>query len=230
MKRIAVIVALAAASLAAAQGIDHSYLVGGAFGAASYEAYDLPRDAVERTYEVGFHMGGDLYRNDGHVTHLVSFDYFSTQDYSGFAAIKIFDFTYNLPIYFTSGPLRPAVCPLFGARFVTSGDGGSLGQLGILGGVRYKPSPTKCIFSDVFFGWRGRYGSLRYEYPTEFRGWKSGLVFRNANTIEVFLPLCIYITAALDYDFYDVGDTTAGFEGEARKPVFSGGFGPAFHF
>lgn len=230
MKRIAVIVALAAAPLAAAQGGDHSYLVGGAFGAASYEAYGLSGDAVERSYKVGFHMGGDLYRNDGRVTHLVSFDYFSTQDYDGVTPIKIFDFTYNLPIFLTSGPLRPAACPFFGARFATSRDGGSLGQLGILGGVRFKPSPTKCTFSDVYFGWRGRYGSLSYEYPTDFRGWKSGLIFRNANTIEIFLPLCIYITAALDYDFYDVGSTATGFEGESRKPVFSGGFGPAFHF
>lgn len=230
MKRIAVIVALAAAPLAAAQGVDHSYLVGGAFGAGSYEAYTITGGAVERSYEVGFHMGGDFYRNDGRVTHLVSFDYFSTQDYYGVAPIKIFDFTYNLPIFFTSGPLRPAVSPFFGARFATSRDGGSAGELGILGGVRYKPSPTKCIFSDVFFGWRGRYWGLPYEYPTEFRGWKSGLIFRNANTIEILLPLCIYITAALDYDFYDVGSTATGFEGESRKPVFSGGFGPAFYF
>lgn len=230
MKRIAVIVALAAASLAAAQGIDHSYLVGGAFGAASYETYALVEGEVERTYEVGFHTGGDLYRNDGRVTHLVSFDYFSTQDFDGLTPIKVFDFTYNLPIYFTSGPLRPAVSPLFGARFATSRYGGSLGQLGILGGVRYQPSPNKCTFSDVYFGWRGHYGSLYYERATESRGWKSGLIFRNANTIEVFLPLCIYITAALDYDFYDVAPAAATSEGESRKPVFSGGFGPAFYF
>ncbi len=230
MKRIAVIVALAAASLAAAQGIDHSYLVGGGFGAASYEAYTISEGAVERSYEVGFHMGGDFYHNDGRVTHLVSFDYFSTQDYYGVAPIKIFDFTYNLPIYFTSGPLRPAVSPFFGARFATSRYGGSLGQLGILGGVRYQPSPNKCTFSDVYFGVRSHYGSLDYERATEDRGWKSGLVFRNANTIEIFLPLCIYITAALDYDFYDVGSAVPDFEGETRKPVFSGGFGPAFYF
>jgi hypothetical protein len=230
VKRIAVIAALAAAALAAAQGIDHSYLVGGAFGAGSYETYAISGSVVERSYEVGFHVGGDLYRNDGRVTHLVSFDYFSTQDYSGLAPIKIFDFTYNVPIFFTSGPLRPAACPLFGARFATSRFGGSLGQLGIMGGVRYKPSPDKCIFSDVFFGWRGRYGSLAYEHATDADGWKSGLIFRNANTIEISLPLCIYITAALDYDFFDVGSTSTVYEGESRKPVFSGGFGPAFYF
>lgn len=230
MKWIAVFVALAAAPLAAAQGIDHSYLVGGAFGAGSYEAYTVTGGVVERSYEVGFHMGGDFYRNDGRVTHLVSFDYFSTKDYYGTAAIKMFDFTYNVPVFFSSGVLRPAVCPLFGARFSTSRFGGSLGQLGILGGVRYKPSPDKCIFSDLFFGWRGRYGSLYYERATDPDGWKSGLIFRNANTIEIFVPLCIYITAALDYDFYDVGATTPGFEGESRKPIFSGGFGPAFYF
>jgi hypothetical protein len=230
VKRIAVIAALAAAALAAAQGIDHSYLVGGAFGAGSYETYAISGSVVERSYEVGFHVGGDLYRNDGRVTHLVSFDYFSTQDYSGLAPIKIFDFTYNVPIFFTSGPLRPAACPLFGARFATSRFGGSLGQLGIMGGVRYKPSPDKCIFSDVFFGWRGRYGSLAYEHATDPDGWKSGLIFRNANTIEISLPLCIYITAALDYDFFDVGSTSTVYEGESRKPVFSGGFGPAFYF
>ena len=229
MKRIAVIAALAAASLAMAQGVDHSYLVGGAFGAGSYEAYAISAGEVERAYKVGFHMGSDLYRNDGRVTHLMSFDYFSTQNYYD-VPIKIFDFTYAVPIYFTTGVLQPAVSPFFGARFATSASGGSLGELGIMGGVRYKPSPTKCIFSDVYFGWRGRYGSLAYEYPTEYRSWKSGLVFRNANTIEVFLPLCIYITAALDYDFYDVGTTAPDFQGESRKPVFSGGFGPAFYF
>jgi hypothetical protein len=230
VKRIAVIAALAAASLATAQGVDHSYLVGGAFGAGSYEAYTVAGGAVERSYEVGFHMGGDFYRNDGRVTHLVSFDYFSTQDYYGVAPIKIFDFTYNVPVFLTSGPLRPAACPFFGARFATSRFGGSLGELGVLGGVRYKPSPDKCIFSDVFFGWRGRYGSLDYERATETDGWKSSLIFRNANTVEIFLPLCIYITAALDYDFYDVGTADPDFPTESRKPVFSGGFGPAFYF
>lgn len=230
MKRIAVIVALAAAPFAAAQGGDPSYLVGAALGAGSYEAYTLTGGVVERSYEVGFHVGTDFYRNDGRVSHLVSFDYLSTQDYYGVASIKIFDFTYSAPIFLTSGPLRPAACPFFGARFATSRFGGSLGQLGILGGVRYKPSPDKCIFSDVFFGWRGRYGSFGYEHATEPEGWKSSLIFRNANTIEIFLPLCIYITAALDYDFYDVGSTATGFEGESRKPVISGGFGPAFYF
>lgn len=230
MKRIAVIVALAAAPLAAAQGGDHSYLVGAAFGAGSYEAYTVTGGVVERSYEVGFHMGSDFYREGGRATHLVSFDYFSTQDYYGVTPIKIFNFTYNVPIFLTSGPLRPAACPFFGARFATSRFGGSLGELGILGGVRYKPSPDKCIFSDLYFGWRGQYGSLYYEQATETDGWKSSLIFRNANTIEIFLPLCIYITTALDYGFYDVGGTTPGFEGESRKPVFSGGFGPAFFF
>jgi hypothetical protein len=230
VRRIAVFVALAAAPLAAAQGMDHSYLVGGALGAGSYEAYAVTGGAVERSYEVGFHMGSDLYRNDGRVTHLVSFDYFSTKDYSGTASIKIFDFTYNLPIFLASGPLQPAACPFFGARFATSRLGGSLGELGILGGVRYKPSPNKCIFSDLYFGWRGRYGSFGYEHATEPEGWKSSLIFRNANTIEIFLPLCIYITTALDYDFFDVGSTSTVYEGESRKPAFSGGFGPAFYF
>jgi hypothetical protein len=229
VKRIIVMAALAAAPLAAAQDAAGSYLAAAAFGAASYEAYNVAAGGVvERTYGVGFHLGGDFYRNDPHVTHLVSFDYFSTQDYSGLTPIKVFDFTYNMPVYFLPGPLRPAVCPLFGARFATSRGGGSLGQLGILGGLRYVPSPTKCIFSDVYFGWRGRYGSLGYEHATEPEGWKSGFIFRNANTIEIYLPLCLYITAALDYDFYDVGSAAA--EGESRKPVFSGGFGPAFHF
>lgn len=229
MKRFAFIAALAAASLAAAQGVENSYLVGGAFGAGSYEAYTISAGAVERAYKVGFHLGSDLYRNDGRVTHLMSFDYFSTQDYYD-DPVKIFDFSYNLPIYITTGVLQPAVCPFFGARFATGDAGGSLGELGIMGGVRYRPSPTKCIFSDVYFGWRGRYGSLYYERAAEPDGWKSGLVFRNANTIEIFLPLCIYITTALDYDFFDVGTAAPDFPTESRKPVFSGGFGPAFYF
>lgn len=230
MKRLGVILSLGAAGTAAAQGMDDSYLVGAAFGAGSYEAYALTAGEVERSYKVGFHFGADFQRNDGRVTHLLSFDYLSSRDFSGRAPIKIFDFAYGLPVYITSGALRPAVYPFFGARFATSGDGGSLGQLGLLGGVRYKPTPAKCIFTDLYFGWRGRYGALAYEFPTEYRGWKNGFVLRNANTIEVFLPLCIYVTAALDYDFFDVGATTPGFEGESRKPVFSGGFGPAFYF
>ena len=230
MKRIAVIAALAVASVATAQGAGDSYLVGAAFGAGSYEAYALSATEVESSYNVGFHMGADVYRNDGRVTHLVSFDYLSAQNYDGGIPVKLFDFTYNVPIYFTFGSLRPAVRPFFGARFATSRLGGSQGSLGIMGGLRYKPSPTKCIFSDVYFGWRGRYGSLAYEYPTEYPGWKSGLVFRNANTIEIFRPFCIYITAALDYDFYDVGTSDPDFPTASRKPVFSGGFGPAFFF
>jgi len=228
-KRMILPFACAAAAAAHAQDFEHASLVGGAFGATSYEASAAVGDELERSYKVAFHFGADFYRNDGYFTHLVTFDYAATEGYAG-RPIKIFDFNYNLPVYFTPGPLSPAVRPFFGARFATGVRGGSLGQLGILGGVRYRPLPTKCIFSDIYFGWRGRYGSLAYERAEETQGWKSGFAFRNANTIEIVLPLCIYITTALDCDFTKIAPATAKAEGESRKPTFSGAFGPAFSF
>jgi len=221
--------AFVAAAAAYGQESGHSTLVGAAFGATSYEAYGRVEQVMESSYNVGFHLGVDFYRNDRHLTHFVSLDLAATEDYSGLP-IKIFDFNYNLPIYFTSGMLQPAVRPSFGARFATSTRGGSVGQLGILGGIRFKPSPTKCIFTDLYVGWRGRYGTLRYETAYEPDGWKNGFAFRNANTIEIVAPLCIYITAALDYDFTKVAPANLKQEGTNRKPVFSGGFGPAFSF
>jgi hypothetical protein len=223
------VIVLAAAAAAYAQEFEHSTLVAGALGATSYEAFGRVAREMESSYNVGFHLGADLYRNDGRLTHLVTFDFAATEGYFGLP-IKVFDFNYNLPIYFTSGALRPAVRPFFGARFATSVRGGSVGQLGILGGVRFKPSPTKCTFSDLYFGWRGRYGSLGFEEAEEDDGWKSGFAFRNANTIEIALPFCIYITAALDYDFTKVEPASRGEEVTSRKPTFSGGFGPAFFF
>jgi hypothetical protein len=214
---------------AAAQEFEHSTLVAGALGATSYEAFGRVEGVMESSYNVGFHLGADLYRNDGRLMHLVTFDFAATEGYTG-PPIKIFDFNYNLPIHFTSGVLRPAVRPFFGARFATSVRGGSVGQLGILGGVRFKPSPTKCTFSDVYFGWRGRYGSLGFEEAEEAEGWKNGLAFRNANTIEIALPFCIYVTAALDYDFTKVEPASRKDESGNRKPTFTGGFGPAFFF
>ena len=229
MRNRVLVVVLAAAAAACAQEFEHSTLVAGALGATSYEAFGEVARERESSYNVGFHLGADIYRNDGRLTHLVTFDFAATEGYAG-PPIKIFDFNYNLPIHFTSGVLRPAVRPFFGARFATSGVGGSVGQLGILGGVRFKPSPTKCTFSDLYFGWRGRYGSLGFEEAEEDEGWKSGFAFRNANTIEIALPFCIYITAALDYDFTKVEPASRGEEETSRKPTFSGGFGPAFFF
>jgi hypothetical protein len=229
MRSTVLIFILAAAATAHAQEFEHSTLVGGALGATSYEAYGLAAGEIESSYNVAFHLGADFYRNDGHVTHLVTFDVASTEGYSGLP-IKVFDFNYNMPIHFTSGTLRPAVRPFFGARFATSERGGSVGQLGILGGVRFKPSPTKCIFSDVYFGWRGRYGSLAFEQAGEDEGWMNGIAFRNANTIEIALPFCIYITTALDYDLTKVRIAGQTEGGTSRKPVFSGACGPAFFF
>ncbi|HUV86618.1 MAG TPA: hypothetical protein VMX79_05845 [bacterium] len=229
MRNRVLVVVLAAAAASYAQELEHSTLVGGVLGAASYEAFGVVDAARESSYNVAFHLGADFYRNDGRVTHLVTFDLAATEGYFGLP-IKVFDFNYNLPVYFTSGPLRPAVRPFFGARFATSDRGGSLGQLGVLGGVRFRPSPTKCIFSDVYFGWRGRYGSLEFEEAEEDEGWKNGLAFRNANTIEIVLPFCIYVTAALDYDFTKVEPASLKDETGTRKPTFSAGFGPAFFF
>ena len=229
MRNRVLVIVLAAAAAAYAQEFEHSTLVAGALGATSYEAFGRVAREMESSYNVGFHLGADLYRNDGRLTHLVTFDFAATEGYAG-PLIKIFDLNYNLPIYFTSGALRPAVRPFFGARFATSDVGGSLGQLGILGGVRFKPSPAKCTFSDVYFGWRGRYTSLLFEWATDYRGWKHSFVLRTANTIEVVMPFCIYVTAALDYDFSDVGPGGGLAEPESRKPTFTGGFGPAFFF
>jgi len=229
LNKTLLVLAVAAASAACAREIDHSSLVGAAFGATSYEAFGPVDGRMESSYNVGFHFGADFYRNDGHLTHLVSFDFAPTEDYYG-RAIKIFDFNYNLPIYFTSGVLRPAVRPFFGARFATSDRGGSQGQLGMLAGMRFRPSPTKCIFSDLYFGWRGRYDALPFETAFEPDGWKNSFAFRNANTIEIVVPLCIYITAALDYDFTKVKPLSRKEDPGSRKPVFSGGFGPAFVF
>jgi hypothetical protein len=223
------ILALAAAAAAWGQEGERSTLVGASFGAGSYESFGLAAAERLSSYNVGFRFGADFYRNDGRFTHLVSFDFAPIEDYFG-GPIKIFDFDYNVPIYFTSGPLRPAVRPFFGARFASGASGGSQGLLGILGGVRFKPSPTKCIFSDVYVGWQGRFHALRFETAFEPDGWKSSFAFRNANTIEIVVPLCIYITAAVDYDFAKVSPATRDDEPGTRKPVFSGGFGPAFTF
>jgi hypothetical protein len=234
LRRTVIVLTAAALSATLALAQDHSYVVGAAFGAASYEAFAISAGQLEREYNVGFHLGADLQKNAGRATHLFNFDYFSTQSYGGYTPIKIFEFSYGVPIYLTNGVLRPAVVPFFGTRFATSDMGGSQGHLGIMGGVRFKPSPTKCVFSDVYAGWRGRFGTLPFEYDAvpgeDYPAWENGFVFRNANTIEIFLPLCIYITAAVDYDFHDVGSSSPGFENESRKPVFSGGFGPAFYF
>lgn len=229
MRNWVLVVILAAAAAAWGQSFEHSTLAAGALGATSYESFGVVGGEMESSYNVAFHLGADLYRNDGRLTHLVTFDLAATEGYFGLP-IKIFDFNYNLPIHFASGMLQPAVRPFFGARFATGERGGSVGQLGVLGGVRFKPSPTKCIFTDVYFGWRGRYGSLGFEEAEEEGGWKNTLAFRNANTIEIALPFCIYVTAALDFDFTKVRAAGQGEEGTSRKPTFSGGVGPAFFF
>ncbi|UCH78721.1 MAG: hypothetical protein JSU81_01865 [Candidatus Coatesbacteria bacterium] len=222
---------LVAAALVGAQGMGHSTLVGGGLGVATYEMYAIVAGELQSSYKVGFHFGADFYRNDGRVTHLVNFDYVSAEDYLGFTPIKLFTFTYNLPIYLTAGRFRFAARPLFGARFATSGDGGSQGELGVLGGGRFAPAPEKCIFSDIYVGWRGRYGALTFERADRPDGWKHSFVFRNANTIEIVLPFCIYVTTAVDFDFSKVaGPPTPPGETGTRKPNFSGAFGPAFFF
>jgi len=222
--------ALVAAALAGAQGMGNSTLVGGALGVATYEAFAVVGGELESSYNVGFHFGADFYRNDGRVTHLVNFDYVSAKDYFGYDPIKFFTFNYNIPIYLTSGRLSFAARPLFGARFATSDAGGSQGELGVLGGVRFAPAPEKCIFSDLYVGWRGRYGALAFERADEPEGWKHSFVFRNANTIEIVLPFCIYVTTAVDFDFSKVAPPAGSDETGTRKPNFSGAFGPAFHF
>ncbi len=121
------------------------------------------------------------------------------------------------------GRLRPAARPFVGTRLLLGEGGGSQGELGVLGGARF--ILKKCSFSDIYAGWRGRYGALGADLPTEVQGWKSAFVVRNANTIEIYGPACFYLTAAVDYDFTSRGRTGETVHG---KPTFAFAAGPAF--
>lgn|GEM_PF-1609976 len=228
---VAVAAAATFAAAARAHDLEHASLVTGAFGAASYETFGFYQLELQRSYKVGFYFDAAFMRNDDFVTHVVALDYaaINAQDifYRKYGEMAV---DYNAEVFFTRGPLRPAVRPVLGARFATGDRGVSQGELGLLGGVRFVPSPTKCSFADFFVGWLGRYGSLPYEWAAEYWGWKSYFALRNANTIEIVPPLCIYVTAALDYGLYDISPPDPEAERERPKAVFRGGFGPAFSF
>lgn len=91
-----------------------------------------------------------------------------------------------------------------------------------MGGARYRIVPAACTFSDVYVGWRGRYGASDPWTKSRF-GWKSALVLRNANTIHLAGPACAFFTFDLDFDFTDVANTI-------RKPTLTVGAGPAFNW
>ena len=140
---------------------------------------------------------------------------------------------YNLPIYLTSGRGHLAVRPSVGARFATSAGGGSQGQFGILGGARLAPPINKYMVSDIYAGFRFRYGNLDFEWLDEESGWEGTFIFRNANSLEISPPLCIYVTAAVDFDvsrFREVWVVPDYIEYGTRKPTFSVAVGPALYF
>jgi len=212
----------AAAAPPAAGKLDDSHIVAAAFGAGSSEAFAVVDNEITSSYDVGFRLGVDFYRNDGRVTHLVTFNYAGVSNYYGNESFKDLDFNYNIPIYFTMGRLRPAVRPFFGGHFFTGEGGGSQGQLGILGGARFIIKP--CNFSDIYFGWRGRYRALPTDGADEPEGWKSSFILRNANTIHIYGPACIYVTAAVDFDLTKYAAVRLS---QTRKPAFAFAGGPA---
>ncbi len=216
-----------AAAFSGAVDFDNSYVAAAAFGVTSYETFNInPRGefVIDSAYNVGFCVGADFYRNDGHLTHNVSLAVASLEDFRGITPHKEVDIRYNVPIYFTRGRLRPALRPFFGGHYATGKGGGSQGVVGVTFGARYILSPIRCIYSDVYAGWKGRYGAdlgattAGPEEPAS--GWQDSIVFANANTIEVYLPLCVYITFAVEYDLAKVA-------GESQKPSFAAGIGPA---
>lgn len=240
MRGVVVLSTFALTVCAGAQGSCHSNVVGAALGVATYEGFALAGYGFESFYEVGFHFSGDFYRNEGRLTHLVTFDITATRSIIerdehpwAIEPIYLFELNYNLPIYLTTGRSRLAVRPLFGARFATSAGGGSQGQFGILGGVRATPFKNKGIILDVYAGLRFRYGNLDFEWLNEGWGWKSTFIFRNANTFVVSAPLCIYVTTAVDFDisrFREVSMVPDYIEYGTRKPTFSVAVGPALYF
>ncbi len=219
-------VACAAAALANGPALDDSYMVGASFGAGPYEAARVAGGEVQTEYKVAFRLGADLYRNDGPVTHLFTFDLAPVTSYGGGVGYKLMDLSYGVPIYITPSPIRFAARPFAGGHFAWGEGGGSQGQLGILGGARVVTGA--CSFSDVYFGWRGRYGALAADHAAEREGWKSALVLENANAIAVYAPFCLYVTAAMDWDLTAMGSGAPGAPTATRKPSFAFGLGPAF--
>jgi hypothetical protein len=198
-----------------------SYLAGAVFGAGSYESFRRAGTELERAYKMGFAFGGQFYHGGGRVSHVFSFRYRAGTAFNDVDRVGDYALEYAISICLASGRLCPAVRPFFGAHYDTApGSRRSQGEVGLLGGARYKIVPTECTFSDVYLGWRGRYGSS--DLLTKNRlGWKNALVLRNANTIHIAGPACAFFTFDVDFDFTDVADNT-------RKPTLAVGAGPAF--
>ena len=223
MLRFGVTVSLCAAAAFAAGGpptVDESYLAAGSFGVRAYETSQTQGREINHSYNVAFALGADFYRHDGPVSHLVTFRYADTESYDDVVTYREVCLNYNLPIYFTTGSFQPAVRPSFGAHYLAGKGGGSQGEIGLLGGVRVV-GLKRCNFSDVYIGWRGRYGSLPVEVTPEIEKWRSSLLLRNANTIHLADHFCLYATVDVDYDL------TKDAAGERRKPTVALGLGPA---
>jgi hypothetical protein len=221
-KSAMVVISLAAAAFAAsgAPTVDNSYLAAAAFGLRAYETSQTQDQEINHSYNVAFAWGADFYRHDGRVSHLVVFRYAGTESYNDTVTYREACLNYNLPVYFTTGSFQPAVRPYFGAHYLAGKGGGSQGEIGLLGGVR-AVGLKRCNFSDVYFGWRGRYGSLPAEVPVAIEHWRSSLVLRNANTIHLAAHVCIYVIMDVEYDL------TKDAAGERRKPTLALGIGPA---
>lgn len=216
--------ALSAAAAFAAAGtptVDESYLAAAAFGLRAYETSQTEGREINHSYNVAFAFGADFYRQDGRVSHLVTFRYAGTESYEETVTYREAMLDYNLPVYFVRGPIQPAIRPFFGAHYLAGKGGGSQGELGLLGGVRMV-GPKRCNFSDVYFGWRGRYGSLPAEIPAALEAWRSSFVLRSASTIRMADHFCFYVTGDVEYDL------TKDAAGERRKPTLAIGLGPAF--
>ena len=216
---IAGIMAAAAATAAPVAGPSHLGAL--AFGVGSYESYALQRGELERAYKIGFALGGHFQHGAGRLTHVLGFRYRAGTDFDDVNRQGDYALDYACSICLAEGRLCPAVRPFFDAHYATGpGARRSQGEVGVLGGARYKIVPGECTFSDVYGGWRGRYGSP--DNLTKNRaGWKSSLIFRNDNTIHIAGPACLFVSFQLDFDLTDVVD-------EVRKPTLAVGAGPAF--
>lgn len=215
-----------AVAFATGPTLEDSYMVGATFGAGPYEAARIVRGEVQSEYKVAFRLSADLYRNDGPVSHLFAFDYAPISSYGGGISYDLMDFNYSVAIYFTPAPIRFAARPFVGGHFLVGEGGGSQGQLGVLGGARVVTGA--CSFSDIFFGWRGRYRALPSDFVREPEGWKSALVLENANTIAVYGPFCLYVTAAMEWELTSYGTPARPELSQTRKPSLAFGLGPAF--
>jgi hypothetical protein len=106
LRGVVVLSVFALAASAGAQASGHSTVVGAALGVASYEGFALAGYGFESFYELGFHFSGDIYRNEGRLTHLVTADITTTKSiierdelpYTDWAIEPIYDGTNEHPV------------------------------------------------------------------------------------------------------------------------------------